>query len=289
MKQLSAALQTHLDSGTTNLCACWRLTLRSSEKLGFTDHDEAVVFDGTSFEAQAGFTGSEIHSSTGLSIDNLEASGALQSAQLDSTRLTAGDYDHAQIEVWLVNWRDTSQRILQRKGHLGEVSYGQGHFTAEVRGLAHVLNQQKGRLFQFSCDANLGDVRCGVNATLLSNQSSAIITAVESASVKVSGLGAFADDWFTRGALRFADGRSLSIKRHRLFSVFSRIDFWTAPKFVIAAGAPVTLQVGCDKQFSTCQGKFANTANFRGMPHMPGSDAVLAVAARSDKNNGLKR
>lgn len=289
MKQLSAALQSHLDSGTTTLCSCWRLTLRNGEKMGFTDHDKSVVFDGTSFEAQAGFSGSEIQSTTGLNIDNLEASGALQSTQLDGARLTAGDYDHAQIEIWLVNWQDQSQRILQRKGHLGEVTYGQGHFTAEVRGLAHLLNQQKGRLFQFACDASLGDARCGVNATLSSYQSAATITAEDGASVKVSGLSGYADDWFTRGLLRFADGRSLSIKRHRLFSTFARIDFWTMPKFTITLGASVTVQAGCDKQFSTCQGKFANTANFRGLPHMPDSDVVLAVAARSDRNNGLKR
>lgn len=79
MRTLGAALQSHLASGTTTICLCWRLTLKSGEQMGFTDHDVLLNFDGTDFEEQSGFTGSEIESSIGLSVDNLEASGALSS------------------------------------------------------------------------------------------------------------------------------------------------------------------------------------------------------------------
>jgi uncharacterized phage protein (TIGR02218 family) len=158
MKSLPPLLQAHLASGTTTLCHCWRVTLKSGEKLGFTDHDVALAFDGTTFEADAGFTASSIESSLGLSVDNLDVEGALQSAKLDETRLRAGDFDHAEIEIWRVNWQDVSQRVLLRKGHLGEVTYGEGAFKAEVRGLSHLLSQQKGRLYQYGCDAELGDV-----------------------------------------------------------------------------------------------------------------------------------
>ena len=193
-------------------------------------------------------------------------------------RLNAGDYDHAEIEIWRVNWQDVAQRMLQRQGHLGEVTYGQGHFTAEVRGLAHVLNQQKGRLFQFSCDADLGDARCGVNLSVTSFRGTGIISAVIENSIELSGLGAFADDWFTRGLVMWSGGRQLSIKRHRAFSSHVRIDLWSAPKFTISLGDEVTVQAGCDKQFTTCTSKFSNAPNFRGCPHMPGSDFVLGVA-----------
>lgn len=285
MRDISPALQSHLQSGTTTLCHCWRVTLSSGEKLGFTDHDEPLSFDGTSFEAQAGFTGTEIHSSTGLSVDNLEASGALKSGQLDDARLNAGDYDHAVVEIWRVNWQDTAQRILQRKGHLGEVSYGQGHFSAEVRGLAHLLNQPKGRLFQFGCDASLGDARCGANVV---NVPGTIISVRES-SFDISGLGAFIDDWFTRGVLKFSSGRSVTIRRHIASAPNARIELWHGLKFAVSVGELVNLQAGCDKQFSTCKTKYNNVANFRGFPHMPGSDFVLAVASAKDVNDGLKQ
>ncbi len=35
----------------------------------------------------------------------------------------------------------------------------------------------------------------------------------------------------------------------------------------------------CDQRFETCRDVFANTANFRGFPHMPGTDFILAGPA----------
>ena len=53
-----------------------------------------------------------------------------------------------------------------RSGSLGEVRRTGTAFTAEVRGLAHYLQQPKGRLFQYGCDADLGDARCGIDLSL---------------------------------------------------------------------------------------------------------------------------
>lgn len=44
----------------------------------------------------------------------------------------------------------------------------------------------------------------------------------------------------------------------------------------------------CDKRFETCRDAFSNTLNFRGFPHMPGPDVVLAGPAASG-NDGGKR
>jgi uncharacterized phage protein (TIGR02218 family) len=293
MKTLPPGLQSHLASGTTTLCHCWRLSLKDGSKIGFTDHDRDLAFDGTTFEAGAGFTASSIEASLGLSVDNLEAQGALQSARLDDGRLAAGDFDHAEIEVWRVNWSDVAQRVLQRKGHLGEVTYGDGAFQAEVRGLAHLLNQDRGRLFQFGCDAELGDARCGVVMTGVDRVDAGIVASIEEAAVSLSGI-AFADDWATRGRIVFNSGsgagKSLIVKRARRNGAVMRVELWQRLPFAAAVGDAVQLYAGCDKQFSTCRDRFANAVNFRGFPHMPGTDFVAGFAASNDPNNdGGKR
>ena len=84
MKTLPSSLADHLATGATTLCHCWKLAPVNGPVLGFTDHDRDLIFDGVTFEAQAGFEASEIESSLGLSVDNLEASGALDSTQLDA-------------------------------------------------------------------------------------------------------------------------------------------------------------------------------------------------------------
>lgn len=293
MRNLPPGLQTHLDSRTTTLCHCWRLRLRSGETLGFTDHDEDISFDGTLFEAAAGFTGSEIESSLGLAVDNLEARGALQSAKLDEARLKAGDFDHAEAEIWRVNWRDVSQRVLLRKGHLGEVTHGGSAFAAELRGLSHLLGQTRGRLYQYGCDAELGDQRCGVNLLNPAFSDAGTVQSVNGAELVLQAIG-FADDWATRGLIRFDDGagagKSLAVKRHRLLNGVTYVSLWAAPPFAVNAGDAVTLFAGCDKQFATCRAKFSNAVNFRGFPHMPGTDFVMAFAGDGDaRNDGGKR
>jgi uncharacterized phage protein (TIGR02218 family) len=112
MKILPAGLQAHLDSDATTLAWCWRLTRRDGVKLGFTDHDRDVAFDGTTFEAAAGFTASEITDSVGLSVDNLEVESALSSDRLSEDDLAAGLYDDARVEIFRVNWQAPEQRIL---------------------------------------------------------------------------------------------------------------------------------------------------------------------------------
>ncbi len=291
MKILPTGLQAHLDSGVTTLCQCWRLTLKSGAKLGFTDHDRTLTFDGTNFEAQAGFTGSEIESFLGLSVDNLEANGALTSGVLDEARLRAGDFDHAAIEIWRVNWQDVAQRLLMRADHLGEVSFGGGAFTAEVRGLAHVLNQQQGRVYQHGCDAMLGDGRCKVVASGF-----AVTRSVMSASGSAVTVGSVTqdDDWFSRGTIEFlagaGTGRVFSIRRHRKVGATAVLDLWQQPEFTITPGTSVKLTAGCDKQFATCHEKFSNAVNYRGFPHMPGSDFVTSFPHQGDPlNDGSRR
>lgn len=288
MRTLPQGLQEHLAGGATTLCHCWRLETRAGEAMGFTDHDRDLVFEDTLFEADSGFTATEIDSSLGLSVDNLEASGALSSARLSEARLAAGDFDNAAVALWRVNWRDVSQRVLLKRGNLGEVTRGRDFFVAELRGLAHVLDQPMGRLFQHGCDAVLGDQRCGVALAGLSVPAQVVACAARLA-IQASGAQGFAAGYFSGGTAKFLTGpnagRLSQIKAHRLDGVTASLDLWQALPFDALPGDQMTLAPGCDKQLATCRDKFANVANFRGFPHMPGDDVVMRYALRTKNSN----
>ncbi len=218
MKLLPTPLQTHLDSGATTLAWCWRVTRRDGTVLGFTDHDRDLAFDGTMFAAATGFTATEIKDAVGLAVDNLEVESALRSDSLNEDDLAAGLYDDAGIEIWRVNWQDTSQRVLMRSGSIGEVRRAGAAFAAEVRGLAHYLQQPKGRLFQYGCDADLGDARCTVDLTDPAFKGTGtVIVASSLRRFTADGLDAFPGDWFARGLLTFTSGanagRSQEVRR----------------------------------------------------------------------------
>ncbi|KAB2910813.1 MAG: DUF2163 domain-containing protein [Hyphomicrobiaceae bacterium] len=292
MKPLPPALQSHLDTGTTTLAWCWRLTRGDGVRQGFTDHDRDLAFDGTTFEAASGFTATDIKDAVGLSVDNLEVSSALSSERLNEDDLAAGLYDDAAVEIWRVNWADPGQRVLMRRGSLGEVRRSGLAFTAEVRGLAHYLQQPKGRLFQYGCDADLGDARCTVDLADPAFRGSGAVAAVTSARFfTATGLADFEGGWFTRGLVTFTSGanagRAQEVKRH-IFDADAgeaAIELWQPMALAIAAGDTFTVTAGCDKHFATCQARFANTVNFRGFPHMPGNDFITAVATPGDPGN----
>jgi uncharacterized phage protein (TIGR02218 family) len=290
MKTLTPSFQGHLDSGATTLAWCWRIARRDGRVLGFTDHDRDLTFDAITFEAAAGFTASEIKDGVGLSVDNLSIESALSSAHLSDHDLAAGLYDDAKVEIWRVNWSNTADRALMRAGSLGEVRRSGLAFSAEIRGLTHYLQQPQGRLYQFTCDAALGDTRCGIDLTSATYRATAAITAVTSArQFTVSGIGTYATDWFTRGLCRVTSGANLvsaiEVKRHYTFGGAATIELWQPLADLPAIGDTLMLTAGCDKHFTTCRDRFANSVNFRGFPHMPGNDYLTTVARPGDPTN----
>jgi len=290
MKSLSPDLQSHLASGTTTLCWCWKIVRRDGAVLGFTDHDMPLVFDTVTYDAVTGFTASEVQSTLGLAVDNLTVAGALSAATLNEADLAAGLFDDADIEIWRVNWASPDLRVLMRKGSLGEVKRGKTAFTCEVRGLAHRLNQPVGRVFGYSCDADLGDSRCAKDISGSTFTASAsVLAAIDNRRFTVTGLDSYASGWFSGGKLTFTSGantgRAMEVKRHAA----GTIELWQAMSEAVAPGDAFAVSAGCDKQFTTCKAKFANGVNFRGFPYMPGNDAALAPPTQSQPLDGGSR
>ena len=168
MRQFATGFADHIAQDCTTLCWCWEVTRQDGGKLGFTDHDRALDFGGVTFQATSGVIGSEIEASLGLSVDNMDFEGALSSDAITEADIAAGLYDDAEITLYRVNWQNTAQREIVKRGNVGETSRGELAFQAEFRGLAHRLNQTVGRTFQYGCDAGIG--RRAVAVSILSKR-----------------------------------------------------------------------------------------------------------------------
>jgi len=291
VRDIPSALQAKLDCGVTTLCRCWKLTRRDSVVQGFTDHDGDLTFDGVTYRAGTGFTSSEATDRFGLSVDGAEIAGALSDTSLLDGDLAAGRYDAAKVETWLVDWSDVSLRILTARSTLGEVKREGQAFSAELRGHADSLSQECGRLFTARCGADLGDAHCTVNLSAPALRGEGAIASVAATSALVaSGLDAFAEGWFTGGKLTWSsganDGLSVEIKDHRVISGHARLSLWQAMPEPLANGDTFVVTAGCDKQFDTCRDRFANAANFRGFPQIPGNDFLIAAPDAGGGNDG---
>jgi uncharacterized phage protein (TIGR02218 family) len=291
MRPLPTALQAHLDAGATTLCRCFRIARRDGVVLGFTDHDRPLAFDGTDYEPADGLDATEDVSSTGFAVGGMEVTGALTSDRLDPADLAAGLFDNAEVTVHLVNWATPSERHLLRVGRLGEVTREDGTFRAEIRGLAAALDETRGRTFRPTCDADVGDVRCGVNLAASTYSSAGTVSgATDRRRFVASGLGGFAAKWFERGRLTWTGGANAGfaaeVRTHRGEAGSIVLELWQATPHDIASGDAFTVTAGCDKHFRTCRQKFSNGDNFRGFPHMPGNDFALNYARKGDNNDG---
>lgn len=254
--------------------------------MGFTNHDLDLTFDSVTYQAESGMSGSELEESLGLSVDNMDVEGMVDSEDITEADIAAGKYDNAIVDIYAVNWADVSQRVLIKTGRLGEISRGETGFIAEFRGLAAELQQEVGRTYQYKCDAVVGDARCGFNLDQPAFKGvGTVVASTGRNAFTTTSLSSFDNAWFTDGVLTWTsggnNGRSIEVRTHLSGGVQSII-LWAPMAADIETGDSFSITAGCDKTFRTCKAKFANPVNFRGFPHMPEDEFVIQYPNRGD-------
>ncbi|WP_417205013.1 DUF2163 domain-containing protein [Antarctobacter sp.] len=291
----AAELHAHLAGGLTTVARAWAITRTDGTRLGFTDHDRDLSFDGLVFKADSGLSARALSQATGLSVDNSEAMGALSASAISKADISAGRYDGAEVVAWLVNWADVSARRVMFRGSIGEVRRANGAFHAELRGLTERLNRPVGRVFQKPCTAVLGDADCGFDLSAGGYLHDGTLAEVEENRVFITGaLDGFSVGWFQRGRLEIrsgaAQGLTGAIKRDYLRTDGARvIEIWEPLRAVPVVGDMVRLTAGCDKRFETCRAKFGNHLNFRGFPDLPEEDWITVHPSYAKRLDGGSR
>ncbi len=284
------SLLEHLRTGATTVCRCWAVTRPDGVRLGFTDHDLDLTFDGLTYRAGTGLSAKALMQTTGLSVDNTEAMGALSDGAIREADIAAGRYDGAEVVALAVNWTDPEAREITFRGHIGELRRGGGAFHAELRGLTDTLNQPIGRVYQKPCGAVLGDAACGVDLDAAGYWLEAAVTAAEADQVFVlESLPAYPDRWFERGILRVLDGAAAGLSGLVKTDAAPEegapreLVLWQSLGAAVAPGDAVRVTAGCDKRAETCREKFGNMVNYRGFPDIPGDDWLM----RAPRPGGL--
>jgi uncharacterized phage protein (TIGR02218 family) len=279
MKPASSALATHLDGEVTTLATCWRLQRQDGWVRGFTDHDQPLSINGLTYVASTGFLPSAIKSGADLSVDNLDVDGFLDDDALKAEDLTAGRFDGAEIDIFLVNWADLTQgRLLLRRGTLGEVKRADNRFSAEIRGVANRLQQVSGKLYSRLCRTDLGSTECTVALAPLTDEFAvSAVSAGDTFSVPTVRPAGF----YTFGLCTFLTGANAGAATEVLQHNGEAIQLFSSMPRPIVIGDQVRLVAGCDKTPETCQVRFADILNFRGEPHIPGNDKVFSYPIKS--------
>jgi uncharacterized phage protein (TIGR02218 family) len=284
----------HVASGHTTLCRAWAIKRTDGVVYGFTDHDLDLSFEGITFKAETGLSASALAQGTGMSVDNTEALGALTDAAVRDEDIEAGRFDGADVQAWLINWANVTERWLQFRGTIGEMRRAGGAFHAELRGLTEALNRPLGRIYQKPCTAVLGDRSCGFDVLSAGFFSDLEVGEVQDRRVfRWDGFTDFDLQWFQRGRLEILSGDSVglwgSVKEDRFDGSTRVVELWEPLRGEIMAGTVVRLIAGCDKRFETCRTKFDNIANFQGFPDLPGEDWLVSYPKSGGVNGGGSR
>lgn len=281
--------------GLTHLATCWRIARTDGVILGFTSHDRPLVFDGVTYRPANGFTASALASDTEMATADAEMLGAIDTEEITAADLLAGLYDHAEVELFLVDWMDTAiPKTILRRGTIGTITQSDAAFTAELRGLAQRIQQPVIASYSPECRVDLFSPECGIDREAfqitgtVSGVTDGTLGAVSDNRLFFTMSLAEEDGWFDYGELLWLSGanagRMTEIRTWTAPSLGSegatlpgRLELWEPMGRDIAVGDTFRIWPGCDKRLVTCRDKFSNVINFRGEPHVPGTDAMLRV------------
>lgn len=288
MRPIPVALAARLRSGATTLARAWLITRRDGARFGFTDHDRDLAFDGVPFRAASARAEDGGAAGQGGGAD-ARILGVLEGDGIDAAGLDAGLWDGARLDWWRVDWTDPALRLHMGAGWITSVRRAGATFVAHIECLDSAFDRPFGRVYARTCDAEVGDARCGVDLNLPAFRSAGVVSAVTGArTFSVSGLDTFADGWFTRGLLLWTAGGQSEVAVHRRSDGVVTLEVTDATA-ALHVGAAFTITVGCDKRFETCRAKFDNVAAFRGCPHMPGTETMLAGPDTTQPMDGGSR
>jgi len=254
----------------TSLAFCWRLERSDGAGLALTSGDRNVTVDNVEYRCAPGVTPAAISRSLGLEPDSGEIAGALSADCLSETDLALGRWDGASVKLFAVDWANPGAGTVDLLGgRLGEVSVKGDSFSAELRGAASQLAKAPCPMTSPECRAAFGDKRCRVD--LAGRARRAIVVA---ANGNVIELDRPVDETFLFGRVRYLSGVNCGRASTILAVDGAEISVRDRPRRQLGPGTSVELREGCDKRFETCVSRFQNGANFRGEPHLPGTDLL---------------
>lgn len=184
MKFCLPALKAHFAQPYQSTTTCWLTVRQDGTVTGFTSLDQNIAFNlelffsGNSihipadmvgsgpvtYQAKYGYTQTDIVTNSDLSVDNLEVQGPMQRPALVLDDILAGIWDYCFVIEFVINYADLTQgAMVQRCGHIGEITTERDLFKAELRGITQAYTRQIGELTAPGCRAKLGDARCKVN------------------------------------------------------------------------------------------------------------------------------
>ncbi len=277
MKQISDNLQAHLQSEVTTLTFCWKITLSDSSVLGFTSHDDNIIFDGVSYISRSGFTLDQYAGDLPQNGNSLEILGIIDSDFFNEVDIRSGRFDNAEVEIFALNYvSPTDGKVILKKGIISEITNTGDGFAVNIKGISDRLNKTLTQCYSPLCRAKFGDDKCKIDAA--SYTYTGTVTNVTDERNFADTSRTEQNGYFNKGIIKFTSGSNAGFSTEIKISAGSALTLSIPFPNKINIGDAYQITAGCDKSFPTCISKFSNSINFRGEPDIPGINKIFKVS-----------
>lgn len=286
MKTIPPLLLADLKADCTTIAFLWTIELGNGRLIRGTEHDLDITIPETgdsptdkyagTYKAVASVTFGDVVSTSDLSVDNLEVTGAEPQAPYTAVPdvtvddIEAGLCDTAPVNVMLCNWMAPSHGYFTVKtGTLGAITRdSDGKYVTEVRGLTQALSQAIIRLFSATCNVvKFGDKRCKfdvagatIAGTVVAETNRQLFSVDLAEGSPPSGFS------YEGGTLTFTSGANAGFFREVKIDPNANgglIQFWDDFPEDMVPGDAFELSPGCDRQYLTCRDVYHNLVNSR--------------------------
>lgn len=258
-------------SGALDTAATWwRVHRQDGVTLGFTTHDRDLWFDGVLHRAAPGMLPSAIRRTAGFEDDPGDVEGALSHASMREDDLASGRFDGARIESGIVDW-DSLERARLYEGSIARVVREAAGFKAELASRKADLAHDPIPLTSPSCRASFCGPECALNPASFERRARAVGYDADTGELTLD----LADCApYRLGQLRWLDGPATGLTHAIIEAQGDQVTLAERLDFQLDVPLRLRLREGCDRTLATCHARFANAANFRGEPFLPGNDLL---------------
>lgn len=288
MRSVDPRLKASIQSEVATVTLMLTVTPKVGLPLGFTRHPLDLDFSGLTYRASPGMQVSALQAKTGLSVDNLDASGLLDDQVITESDVIGGKYDSARHELFIVDYEHLDYgKMILLAGRVYELRLVDQVFTAQLGSLSALLSRQVGPVSSPRCRVKqFGDPQCGLDLNgnhpdnglplTLSAQSITAITGALSFTFDSS----HPDGFFDNGKLIFTGGLNtglaIEVKRYTQTGGVGVVIVQEPLLAPFQVGDLFTVQAGCSRTYAKCR-EYRNVKNMRAEPFIIGMRKLLTV------------
>lgn len=265
-------------------CRLWRLTRVDGTIYYITDHDKTIVWNLNSYLPSGGFDGSAREFRAAQAENNFSVIGILSSDLITTSDLHGGLFEEAKIEEYIVDWKyPLTDTIRKDVWWISRIKWTNSGWNAELEGPKRFQRRRAGGSLSHLCRNDLGQSTCGNGVNIESASYKKAMTVITDATDRRTfltfGLVIPVETTFDNGRVLWLTGLNAGIVSE--IKVYTRatqiLELEVPTPFDILSSDTATVYAGCDKLEATCKAIFNNFLNFRGRPHIQGTDSILPI------------